>query len=262
MPQVADAIAALERLAPLALAEEWDNVGLLAGNPLAPLQRAMTCLTLTPDVAIEAIETGAQLVVTHHPLPFRPIAKLTTADTTGETLWRLAGAGIAVYSAHTAYDSCVGGVNDQLAEVFELTDTAPLQAATLPLEGGAGRIGICHAQKTLADLARTAESELGAHTPRLVGRPETVAGRVAVACGSGGSLLDLALGADCDTFVTGEASFHDCLKARTAGVGVVLLGHYASEHFALRTLAERLAAALPGVDISSSEAEQDPLVRA
>ncbi|MEO1496895.1 MAG: Nif3-like dinuclear metal center hexameric protein [Planctomycetota bacterium] len=262
MTTIADAADALARVAPLELAEEWDNVGLLAGDPSAPLQRAMTCLTLTPDVAQEAIDRRVQLVVAHHPLPFRPVSKLTVAaaagETTGDTLWRLAGAGVAVYSAHTAYDSCVGGVNDQLAQVFALTDAEPLSSSKI-VAGGVGRIGRAAADATRQTLTRIAGHDLRAVSLRCVGDPGQPAGRVAIACGSGGSLLDLAIGAGCDTFLTGEMSFHDCLKARAAGVGVLLLGHFASEHFAVRRLAEQLATASPGVECFASSVETDPL---
>lgn len=258
MPTIADAVEALARLAPLELAEDWDNVGLLVGDPAAPLERVMTCLTLTPDVASEAVDRGVQLIVSHHPLPFRPVAKLTADSVAGETLWRLARAGVAVYSAHTAYDSCVGGVNDQLAQVFALTDVTPL-APSESGPGGVGRSGQAYGGALIGTLATRAASTLNAGSIRVVGEPDRPAGRVAIACGSGGSLLDLAIGAGCQTFITGEMSFHDCLKARSSGVGVVLLGHFASEHFAIRRLAEQIAAALPGLVAAASATETDPL---
>lgn len=259
MPTVADAARVLGQIAPLSLAEDWDNVGLLVGDPAASLAKLMTCLTLTPDVAQEAIDTGVGLVVSHHPLPFRPVTTLTTGDTTGETLWRLAGAGVAVYSAHTAYDSCVGGVNEQLAETFGLAGAEAMTPSADGAPGGVGRIGAAKPTASLADLVHIAREKLSARAVRLVGEPSRKAGRVAVACGSGGSLLDLALEAGCETFVTGEASFHDCLKARSAGFGMVLLGHFASEHFAMQRLAERLAAKLPGVACATSVVETDPI---
>ena len=95
----------LGEIAPLELAEEWDNVGLLVGDRGRGLERFMTCLTITPTTTAEAIERRADLIVVHHPLPFRPISQLTTDTTVGGLLWDLLGAGVAVYSAHTAFDS-------------------------------------------------------------------------------------------------------------------------------------------------------------
>ena len=117
----------LQELAPLALAEDWDNVGLLLGDEATEVARVLTCLTLTPDVAEEAIQVGARLVVTHHPVLFKPVKKLNASSSEGRMLLKLLRHGIAVYSPHTAYDNATTGVNQQLAELLELTDIAPLR---------------------------------------------------------------------------------------------------------------------------------------
>jgi dinuclear metal center YbgI/SA1388 family protein len=117
----------LEQFAPLDLAADWDNVGLLLGDRTALVQRLMTCLTVTPDSATEAIEAGAQLIVTHHPILFRPVQRLTTATPEGRMLLGLIRAGVAVYSPHTAFDNTQGGINDILARRLELVDVRPLR---------------------------------------------------------------------------------------------------------------------------------------
>jgi dinuclear metal center YbgI/SA1388 family protein len=127
MTTVADLLPALEALAPLALAEEWDNVGLLLGDPQTAVQRVLTCLTVTLDSVAEAIDAKVQLIVTHHPILFRAAKKLTSATPEGGMLLRLVQAGIAVYSAHTAYDNAAGGINDQLAQKLGLTDVRALR---------------------------------------------------------------------------------------------------------------------------------------
>ncbi len=98
----------------MSLAAEWDNVGLLMGDPSAPVNKIMTCLTVTPESAGEAVETGVSLIVSHHPILFRPAKRLTAATAEGRMLLCLAQAGVAVYSPHTAFDNCVGGINDTL----------------------------------------------------------------------------------------------------------------------------------------------------
>jgi len=117
----------LHEVAPLSLAEDWDNVGLLLGDESADVVRVITCLTLTPDVAEEAIAAGARLIVTHHPILFKPVKKLTSSTSEGRMLLKLMRHGIAVYSPHTAYDNSASGINQQLAELLELTDIAPLR---------------------------------------------------------------------------------------------------------------------------------------
>jgi dinuclear metal center YbgI/SA1388 family protein len=124
---VADMISALQAIAPLDLAEEWDNVGLLVGDAAAPLERVMTCLSVTPDSVAEAVQGRAQLIVSHHPVLFRPTKTLTTAGTEGRMLLNLVHAGIGVYSPHTAFDNCAGGINDLLVKKLGLTNVGPLR---------------------------------------------------------------------------------------------------------------------------------------
>jgi dinuclear metal center YbgI/SA1388 family protein len=134
MPTVAAIVAHLKEFAPLELAASWDNVGLLLGDEAAPVGRVLTCLTVTPESAAEAVDAGAQLIVSHHPILFRPVQRLTTATAEGTLLWSLARAGIAVFSPHTAFDNTRGGINDILAGRLGLTDVAPLRRGGPPAQ--------------------------------------------------------------------------------------------------------------------------------
>ncbi len=125
---VRDVTAWLERIAPRNLAESWDNVGLLLGNPAASIDRVMTCLTVTPVTVTEAITEGAGLILSHHPLFFKPTRTLRADHPDGGLVWRLATAGIAVASAHTAFDGAQDGINDLLAARLDLDDVRPLRA--------------------------------------------------------------------------------------------------------------------------------------
>jgi dinuclear metal center YbgI/SA1388 family protein len=127
MASIATIIEYLDEFAPSHLAADWDNVGLLLGDRQAKCERLMTCLTLTPDIGHEAIQENAQLVVTHHPILFRPVQRLTTDTPEGRMLLSLAKAGVAVYSAHTAFDNTSGGINDSLARRLNLVDVVPLR---------------------------------------------------------------------------------------------------------------------------------------
>ena len=124
---VSDLTRFLERFAPTDLAEDWDNVGLLVGDPARPVRRVMTCLTLTPDVAAEAIAEQADLVVTHHPVLFKPTQRLVATDPQSRMLMDLIAARVAVYSPHTAYDNDAAGINQQLAEGLGLLDIEALK---------------------------------------------------------------------------------------------------------------------------------------
>lgn len=127
MITVAAIVEFLERFAPRELAAEWDNVGLLLGDRAAKVRRLMTCLTVTPESAAEAVEAKVQLIVTHHPILFRAAKRLTTDNPEGRMLLRLARAGVSVYSPHTAFDNTQGGINEILAGRLSLTDVTPLR---------------------------------------------------------------------------------------------------------------------------------------
>jgi dinuclear metal center YbgI/SA1388 family protein len=129
MPVVADLVQALTHIAPLDLAAEWDNVGLLLGDSSSEVRRVMTCLTVTPESAAEAVEAGADVIVTHHPVLFRPVQRLTSNNAEGRMLLTLLRAGIAVYSPHTAFDNAIGGINDILARRLGLTQVDVLRPA-------------------------------------------------------------------------------------------------------------------------------------
>ena len=127
MTTVADLAAWLEGFAPKALAESWDNVGLLWGDPASTIERVMTCLTVTTATADEAIAAGAGAIVAHHPVLFKAV-KAIRADLPGTGyLWRLARAGTAILSPHTSFDNTTGGINDGIAARLGLVDIRPLR---------------------------------------------------------------------------------------------------------------------------------------
>jgi dinuclear metal center YbgI/SA1388 family protein len=132
MPTLAAVIACLEELAPPSFAASWDNIGLLLGDRDARVKRLMTCLTVTPESAAEAVEAKAQLIVTHHPILFRPVQRLTTATPEGRMVLGLARAGVAVYSPHTAFDNSRGGINDAIAARLGLTEVVALRRGDGP----------------------------------------------------------------------------------------------------------------------------------
>lgn len=261
MPRIQDVCRFLESFAPLELAEEWDNVGLLAGDREATVERIMTCLTVTPGSVREAVARGAQLVVSHHPLPFRPLKRLTTDETPGRLLWQLARAGIAIYSPHTAFDSAAEGINRQLAERIGLVNIRPLRPAVTDdsLVGG-GRCGDLTPAMTLSELGRRVCDRLRIAGVQRVGAAESDVLRVAVACGSAGSYLAAAHSAGCQVLVTGETSFHTCLEAESLGLGLILPGHYATERLGVERLAEILKVEFASLDVWASEREADPLI--
>jgi len=146
----------LHQFAPVELAADWDNVGLLLGDAGAEVRALMTCLTVTEASAAEAVERGAQLIVSHHPLFFRPVKRLSTVTAEGRIALALARAGVSVYSPHTAFDNARGGINEMLARRLGLTDVGPLRKGDGPRQC---KIAVFVPD---ADLARVSEAMFAA----------------------------------------------------------------------------------------------------
>ena len=259
MSTVSEVIRFLDEFAPARLAEEWDNVGLLIGRHAARVDNLLTCLTLTPDVAAEAVQNEVQLIVSHHPVLFHAARKISDATGEGQMLLNLIENGIAVYSPHTSFDSAAEGVNQSLATSFGLCGIQPIRPAAADSELGSGRFGILPTAVSLSQFLENARSAVNAEYLEFSGVLDSTVSQIAVACGAAGEYLDDAIAAGCDTFVTGEARFHSALQARAAGVKLVLLGHYSSERPAIERLAEVLGQEFPDVSCIASQIETDPL---
>lgn len=254
---VVDLCEFMNHIAPLPLAETWDNVGLLLGRTNRPVKAVMTCLTLTEDVAQEAREQKVDLVITHHPVMFRPVKKLTDETSEGRTLLVLLESGVAVYSPHTAFDSAYSGINQQLAEASGLTDIQPLRPFSLNETVGSGRVGQLPVPLILREFAHQLMSALHVSSVEICKGRNPVR-KVAVACGAAAEFLEDAIRLQCDTFITGESRFHSILEARSAGLNLILTGHYASERFAVEWLAAEIARRFPDLRSFASQTERNP----
>lgn len=249
----------LEELAPLRLAETWDNVGLLVGRADREVRRVMTCLTLTMSVAQEAIDQKTQMIVTHHPILFRATKKITDSSEEGRLLLSLAEAGIAVYSPHTAFDSAATGINQRIAESLNLTEIKPLRILDNQQEVGAGRFGMistpCDRDQLLEDVAAITKAEYLEYSWQGTAK----AHRIAIACGSAADFLQDAARMGCDTFITGEARFHSVLESRSQNLNLILTGHFCSERPAIEQLAEEVSRRFLSLVCTSSKNDTNPL---
>ena len=256
----------LSAFAPIELSEEWDNTGLLIGQRDDAIRSIMTCLTLTPDVAEEAVSKRVSLVVTHHPILFRAVQKLTDETSEGRMLLSLIRAGVAVYSPHTSYDSAYEGVNRQLANSLNLTNVKPIreldgeasdESGDEPI--GSGRFGDLPDAVSLADFVELVKQALRIQNTWFIGDSSSTIRRVGIACGAAAEFMGDAARLGCDVLLTGEARFHACLEARTRGIALVLPGHYPTERPAMENLAERLSQQFPDLTVWASDVEADPV---
>lgn len=261
-PRLSEVLAALEAIAPLHLAEAWDNVGLLleprGGDPT--VQRALLTIDLTEPVLDEALASGADLVVAYHPPIFAPLKRLTQGEAGQRTILRAAAAGIAVWSPHTALDAVPGGVNDwMLGLAGTLTDVAPIAARPDEPAAGPGRLARLREPAPLDTLVARFKEGLALPSVRLARGADAPIGTLAVCPGAGGSLFE---GIRADLLVTGEMRHHDVLAHVARGMSVILTEHTNCERGYLPHLAERLRAACPALLVDVSTRDRDPLAPA
>ncbi|MBQ8600379.1 MAG: Nif3-like dinuclear metal center hexameric protein [Clostridia bacterium] len=228
----------LNKYCPFSLAEEWDNVGLNVGRKTAEVTKVLVALDLTLETVRAAKEMGAQLIVTHHPLLFDPLRQVTDDAVNGERILALAENGIAHIACHTNLDAADGGVNDCLAAALGLSEVEPL--------GNLAKMGIL--DTTLYALADKLKKELPSEHCLGVCCNEQVH-KVAIIGGSGGSMLQEAIDAGCDTFVTGELKYNHFLDGREQGINLLTFGHFETEYIVLAPLAEALQKAFPELDV-------------
>lgn len=224
----------LNEYCPFSLAEEWDNAGLNVGRMDAEVTKILVALDLTMETVEAAKAAGADLIVTHHPLLFDPLRQVTDEAVNGARVLALAESGIAHIACHTNLDAAAGGVNDCLAELLGLSEVQAL--------GGLARMGIL--DTSFYALADKLKKELPSEIGMGVCCKEQVH-KVALIGGSGGSMLQDAIDAGCDTFITGELKYNHYLDAKEQGINVLTFGHYETEYIVLPPLAEALKNAFP-----------------
>jgi dinuclear metal center YbgI/SA1388 family protein len=261
--QLGDVIAALDARYDPGLAESWDAVGLVCGDPDEPVRRVLFAVDPTAAVVDEVIETGADLLVTHHPLLLTPVHGVPADDPKGRLVHRLIRAGAGLFVAHTNADRAPDhGVNDALAAVLGMTDTVPLEPAAADPRAGLGRVGQLPAPMTLREFADRAAAVLPATVGgvRAAGDPERTVRTVAVCGGSGGSLLGAAAAAGADVFLTSDLKHHPVAEAlESVGPAVCDVAHFATEWPWLPVGADVLHRDLSGrVEVAVSRRRTDP----
>ncbi len=219
----------LDKVAPFALAEEWDNCGLMVGDPEQDVLKVM--VALDPTLAVIAAAAESDLIITHHPLFFGPIQALDLSEPLGRKVAMLMQNRTALVAMHTNLDKAAGGVADQLALKLGLQGLE---------QEGFLRTGRLKQPEVLKAWVKKLGTEFNS-VPRVVDGGRAVS-MVGLCPGSGMEFWRQAHAYGCDTFVTGDVKYHQALEAREAGMNVVDLGHFASEELVIKPLAERLRA--------------------
>jgi dinuclear metal center YbgI/SA1388 family protein len=253
-------IDALEARYDPALTEPWDAVGLVCGDRATEVHRVLFAVDPVAAVVDEVLETGADLLVTHHPLLLTAVHGVPAHDPKGRVVHRLIRGGAALFVAHTNADRAVGGVNDALAAALGLAGAVPLEPTAPGAATGMGRIGRLPAEVPVRAFAEQVAAVLPATAGgvRIAGDPDRPVHTVAVCGGSGGSLAEAAHAAGADVLVTSDLRHHPASEAGERGGPALLdVAHFATEWPWLPVAAEALARDT-GVEVAVSRIRTDP----
>ena len=257
MATIADILKAIEGFAPGYMKESWDNVGLNCGHMAQEIRTVLVALDPSLEACREAKEIGADLLLTHHALIWKP-GFVTDQTVWGKKVLFLIENGIASINAHTNLDCAPGGVNDRLAQTLGLADIQvinPMGKDEMGRQWGLLRCGAVQEQP-LGIFLKTVKETLGCDGLRFVDGGKPVR-KVAVGGGACASELMDAVAAGCDTFVTADVKYSQFWDARDAGLNLIDAGHFHTENPVVAVLAEKIAAAFPEITVKISEKHSD-----
>lgn len=217
---------ALEWLAPCGTKEEWDNVGLMVGSLSSQIKGILIALDCTEGVINEAVESGANLIITHHPFIFNPVNKIDYDNLIGEKIRKLIKNDINVISMHTNLDKAIGGVNDTLCQAIDLYNIENITDEQLSL----GRIGELKKSMTLKDFAGYVKQKLNAPVVKYIGSDEKLIKKVAVVSGSGSEFYGEAIRKNADVFLTSEVKHNIAVEVMDKDFAIIDAGHFETEN--------------------------------
>lgn len=256
----------IERCAPLSLQEEYDNCGLQVGDLSLPVKRILLALDVTEETIYEAKQQGAEMIVSHHPLLFRGLKRISPQDYISRTVIAAIKNDITIYAAHTNLDNAPEGVNKKLADILGLTALSPLaplpssRTAGLPAEmaqeASSGIIGELPQEMSEKDFITFVKERL--HTPCIkFNHTERNIRRVALCGGAGSSLIGCAISKGADAFLTGEIGYH--LYFGHPEILLLEAGHYETEQYTTQLLKEIITRELPQIECLISEKSKNPI---
>ena len=258
--KIKEVLSALERFAPLPLQESWDNAGLQVGLTETEVSGALLCLDVNEKIIDEAIQKGCNLVVSHHPLLFRGLKTISDLTDVQRTVMKAVQKGICVISMHTNMDNAKGGVNYKMAEKLGLRDVQFLAPKTVNgVESGSGVIGELPEAQAADDFVLVVKKAFGvecAMCNELLRRPVR---KVALCGGAGDFLLDDALKAGADAFITGEMHYHQYFGYEQQ-IQICVIGHYQSEQYTAEIFRNIIEKECPEVRTCIAETCTNPIL--
>jgi dinuclear metal center YbgI/SA1388 family protein len=257
--KIQELLSALEVFAPLPLQESWDNAGLQVGVTEAEVSRALLCLDVTEKVVDEALAKGCNLIVSHHPLLFRGLKQVCDLNDVQRTVRKAIQNDVAVISMHTNMDNAEGGVNYKMAEKLGLHDVRFLAPRTVgDITCGSGIVGELEQPLSARDFIDHVKRTFGvvcAQTNELLQRPVKT---VALCGGAGDFMIDDAVKAGADAFITGEMHYHQYFGYEQQ-LQICVIGHYQSEQYTAEIFRDIIKRHCPGVDTVIAETVTNPI---
>lgn len=258
MVLVNDVFSYLNTLAPVRYQMDFDNSGFLVGEGNREVRHILVTLDITEDVITQAQTIGADLIVSHHPLIFHKLSSVRADDLTGSKIIRLIRSGISAICMHTNLDIAPGGVNDALMEALNAEVIGILEPDGTDDKGsviGCGRIGILSEELPLEEFLPYVTDRLRVSGLRYVSGGKPVH-HIAVCGGSGGNMLELAVAAGCDTFVTADVKYDRFLAAREYGINLIDADHFCTENVVVPKLSEQLRSHFSDIQVTVSRLKQ------
>lgn len=269
---VDDIVGVVEQIAPLALAEQWDNCGLQVGSLSQQVKKVWVALDPLLPVVDAAADQGIDLIITHHPLLFRSVKSIDLESAIGKVIAIAVEHRIALYAAHTNLDSAHHGINTRLADLMGLSGLEPLLPVDVDSrhapdrveapQTGLGRIGWIDPAQTVGELVESIKRCLNLTSVRIAGDTHLKVRQAAVCSGAGSSLMEAFLTSDAQVYISGDLRYHDARAAEEAGRALIDVGHFASEQIVIDSLVDQLRQAAInakwGVSIDPCRLERDP----
>ncbi|MCL1983375.1 MAG: Nif3-like dinuclear metal center hexameric protein [Clostridiales bacterium] len=255
MTQLNEVTGFIESIASLELAADWDNTGMQIDVGKKNVGKALVALEITEDVAEEAQAGGVDLIITHHPLIFKPLSVVDYNNSTGNIIIELIKRGISVYSAHTNFDAADGGNNDYIAWLLALSNVKKFETAPI------GRYGELNAPMPFGEVCSLVKGLLKLEHMAAVGNPGAQIRKIGICSGASADLIDDAIGSGCDLYLTGDVKYHDAHHAMSRGLCLIDAGHYGTEKFFVCNMAGKLSAAFGSkLEVVQSKVSLEPFL--
>ena len=258
--KIRDIVAVIEEFAPLSLQAEYDNSGLIVGRLDDDVNSVLLAVDVTEEVIAEAEREGCDLIITHHPIIFRPLKRLNSANYVERCVERAIRSGIALYACHTNLDSAPGGMSWQVGAMLGLSSMSVLEPRRDNPDAGFGVVGtLATPESVIAFMTRTKSIfNVGAVRYSDLPSEDFMVRRVAVCTGAGGSLIADALRAEADVYVTADLKYNDFMLGNNRMV-LVEIGHFESEFCAIRIINDVLSKKMCNFAVRKSECSRNPI---